>query len=609
MRTRQICVLWCLTFCVGLGLLMCREGLAATDYYVSLNGSDDNPGTKSSPFRTLTKARDVVRKVNANMTADIHVNLRGGTYRLEETVKFDQRDSGSNGHKVIYKAFGKETPIMSGGRRVTGWTLHDAKKNIYKAKVGALEFRQVYVNGRWAIRAREPNRTNEADMGPYFRLVSADDYLKAQHIKSGKNTRRTKIRKRDWDTVAGVSNIHQLEMVLQAHWYHYNLIYDSHTVEGDYVWYTPVYTPALPKHGLNKPRTFYEGRNGSSYFFANSYDLLDAEGEWYLDTGKDTLYYKPHRGENIHTARVDVPVLVTFLDIKGSKSEPVHDLEFHGVTFECSNWLSPSRNGLTATQFVQPTHGEYPPGMIKAARARRIAFRNGVVRNVGAHGIQFCQDVDDSDIEGNHIYNIAANAIEMGKYDYKYVGKSPRKRKIISRCENVAIWNNRITHAGRAYTNGGALMAHFVKGLIVEHNEISNMPYSGIQIGQQPGGYVDHGCHDNKIRYNHIHHCVQTRDDGGAVYTLGGQQHGTVISDNYIHDVVRSEWAQQWYVAGVYLDNYTQYVTIKNNVIENCTESAGQWNHAKDNNFIQKDIDTASVIRNAGIKVGYSPRP
>jgi len=232
--------------------------------------------------------------------------------------------------------------------------------------------------------------------------------------------------------------------------------------------------------------------------------LLDAEGEWYLDTSKDTLYYKPRRGENVQTARVDVPVLVTLLDIKGRKSEPVHDLEFHGVTFECSNWLSPSRKGLSATQFVQP-HGEYPPGMIKAARARRIAFRNGVVRNAGAQGIQFSEDVDDSDIEGNRIYNVAANAIEIDKHGYKYVGKNTVKPKIISRCENVAIWNNRITRAGRAYTNGGALMAHFVKGLIVERNEISNMPYSGMQIGQQPGGYADYGCHDNKIRYNHIH--------------------------------------------------------------------------------------------------------
>jgi hypothetical protein len=57
-------------------------------YYVSPTGSDTNPGTESSPFQTITKARDVVRTINKDMTGDIFIYLRGGTYNITSTVTF-----------------------------------------------------------------------------------------------------------------------------------------------------------------------------------------------------------------------------------------------------------------------------------------------------------------------------------------------------------------------------------------------------------------------------------------------------------------------------------------------------------------------------------------
>ena len=52
-------------------------------YYVSPTCSDSNPGTLSQPFLTISKARDVVRTVNDNMTGDIVVYLRGGTNAIK----------------------------------------------------------------------------------------------------------------------------------------------------------------------------------------------------------------------------------------------------------------------------------------------------------------------------------------------------------------------------------------------------------------------------------------------------------------------------------------------------------------------------------------------
>ncbi len=124
-------------------------------FYVSPSGSDTNPGTLGLPFQSVAKARDVVRTVNGNMTGDIVVCLRGGTYQFPSTLQLGPQDSGTNGYEVVYQAYPGETPILSGGTNVTGWTLYDSGKNIYRASVGTSCYsRQLYVNGVRATRAR-----------------------------------------------------------------------------------------------------------------------------------------------------------------------------------------------------------------------------------------------------------------------------------------------------------------------------------------------------------------------------------------------------------------------------------------------------------------------
>ncbi len=142
-------------------VLACTAFLAtapasAQEFHVSPSGSDKNPGTQAKPFLTIAHARDNVARINGQMTGDIVVYLGGGTYEISEPVVFDANDSGTNGHKVIYKSAAGQTPIVSGGKAITNWEVHDKENNIYKAVVGDLEFRQIYVNGVRGIRARYP---------------------------------------------------------------------------------------------------------------------------------------------------------------------------------------------------------------------------------------------------------------------------------------------------------------------------------------------------------------------------------------------------------------------------------------------------------------------
>ena len=103
-------------------------------YVDNVNGNDDNSGTSlSTAFQTIERARDAVRTINDDMHADIIVYIRGGEYTLQDTLRFSTDDSGTNGYNIIYQSYGNESAIISGGRKVTGWTRVDPIKNIYRA--------------------------------------------------------------------------------------------------------------------------------------------------------------------------------------------------------------------------------------------------------------------------------------------------------------------------------------------------------------------------------------------------------------------------------------------------------------------------------------------
>ncbi len=68
--------------------------LFAKNYYVSPNGSDQNPGTAIRPFKTIQKAANIVNP------GDI-VFIKRGIYRNKTTIK----RSGTSAKKIVFKAF------------------------------------------------------------------------------------------------------------------------------------------------------------------------------------------------------------------------------------------------------------------------------------------------------------------------------------------------------------------------------------------------------------------------------------------------------------------------------------------------------------------------
>jgi len=85
---------------------------------------------------------------------------RSGQHQLEEGILFTPEDSGTSQFPVTYTAHENEKPVITGGRRIIGWTRHEG--NVWKVELpevrqGKWKFRQLYVNGQQRRRARIPN--------------------------------------------------------------------------------------------------------------------------------------------------------------------------------------------------------------------------------------------------------------------------------------------------------------------------------------------------------------------------------------------------------------------------------------------------------------------
>ena len=121
-----------------------------------LLGSDDNSGAANSPFKSLHRAQEAVRK-RKESSGPIKVLVREGTYYLQRPLRFLSEDSGKRDEQVVYSGYPGERVTISGGRNLScNWIPY--KDGVMMTPVlSGLEFTQLFVNGKRQIRARYPN--------------------------------------------------------------------------------------------------------------------------------------------------------------------------------------------------------------------------------------------------------------------------------------------------------------------------------------------------------------------------------------------------------------------------------------------------------------------
>ena len=583
----------------------------AVDFHVSPSGNDSAEGTLTAPFKTLEQAQRAVRGVNKSMKEDINVYLHEGTYQLTSTLRLSNADGGTNDHYVRYMAAPGETPLVTGGIPVNGWELFDAEKNIWCAKDVVGRFRQLYVNGKKAIRARHPNVKPNGDH--YFnRLAKVDTTGRAFDVYT--------------DQIKKLENIKKSEIHVMVAWTDQTLRIDDVKYNGNTCKIIPqdpertrLFRRAYPMLGTafmsNPPKQ-------QCYYLENDMSLLDMEGEWYLDEDTNTLYYMPRDGEDMSTANVVAPNIETLIEVKGeSTKDKVQNISFSGIVFAHTNYLRPSNEGflnLQAGQFavnvVEDWRGLlksnefmlwHPSAGIEVTNASRVIFEDNIFTQMAATGLDFTSGTNDTRIEGNVFTEIGGSSISVGKFAPDslteiHKGYNPSDKDEI--CTRDTVKNNYVHNTTNEIQGGVPILGGYPRYIVIEHNEVSYANYSGISVGF--GWTTNETAMDgNKINYNEIHHIARLLCDGAAIYTLSNQGKNGQIMYNYSHDINGSDWADYW-TCPIYQDEGTSGFEIAYNVAVNAPKgtacnACGQ-NYAHDNDgFDQKVVD------NAGIEAKY----
>jgi len=328
----------------------------------------------------------------------------------------------------------------------------------------------------------------------------------------------------------------------------------------------------------------------------NAYALLNRPGEWYLDTSGRRLYYIPLPGQRMSRVDVEAPALQALIDVHGTLRHPVEHLRFQGLRFEYGTWLGPSGpNGYADDQsgFHLDGYGHRAnltghdpddtrtPGNVRLSYARDVAFVHDDFLHLGGAGLDFAAGSQHDAIIANRFSDISAAAIQLG--GVAILDAHPHSPAQVTR-DNV-ITNNLVSATGREYEDVAGINVGFTTRTLVAHNDISDVPWSGISIGWgwgllDPGGYLglpgavrgqwgDYTTpttsSGNRIVDNRIHGFLGALWDGGAIYTVG-QQGASARDGELIAGNVASGKRPRAGGNTFYTDGGSRYVTLERNV-------------------------------------------
>jgi len=548
------------------------------EIFVAVNGSDtDGDGSRESPFATIAKAKEKVRQIKQSlpeqkMTGDIIVYIGAGDYYLNETIVFDENDSGTNGYKVIYRsADGIGAANLIGGDRITGWTLATEEDvegfdldaslvgKVYKVQLNKekYNFNTLYVNDRRAVMARTKNRDNNPNFpmakGEYLRSVGGHNNDFNMIYKPGDL---------DAKAIAGMANAQARgeKEIAQV------FVWDG----GDWDWFTntvPIEKINVAANELKFPRdpsypekyrTKYNIGTGARYFLQGNLAFMDVEGEYHYNKSTGVLYYYPKAADgDIEDQVIVAPTMQEVIKFKGADKlndegkldlaavpdpeKQVHDIVIDGLGIkntEFADYYSYSWNwgdgfsndwigyfpkeaeGSSNPSYCETAERpEFRVGSVTLTDANNITILNCRVKNAGMYGIVFAGDNQYNRVE-NSVVEYTGNGGIMFDGGYPGIGK----------------YNNHNTIYNVLIHDVGELVGHAVGFTLmssgqnnVTHLEVYNTPKRAILL---IGGYrrdrngadkdydeiKDMYTVGNHFKYIYVHDAQQDAGEDSAVF-------------------------------------------------------------------------------------------
>ena len=506
---------------------------------------------------SLPSAQAKARTLAPDMQEDLTITLAPGIYRLQQTLLLQSEDSGNNGHVIRWQGSPDGKTILDGATRVRGWKLVDKQKNLWRAAVPpGSNAQQLYINGVRAVSARHKGCTSPAQCR-----------YNATGLTGGA------------EALGTLAHPDRVIAVFGVRWRDFHCRIQS--FQGDNIvmaepcWHNTIVDSV--KNGWSNASPKGKPFRGIDWF-ENAYEFLGEPGQFYIDPQANTLYYVPRPGEHLDTADIELPVTEHLLTIQASPKLRAHDIEFRNLTFAHSSWPYSETDGyvplqagymVTGPRQTLPDNGEGMvriPAAVEVFGGANINFVSDKFEALGAAGIALDRGTRDSTIASSSFRDLAGGAIFVGDTVAAPVDAADR-------AAGNRVTRNTISHIALDYRDNVGIMGGFNDGLTIDHNSISDVPYTGISVGWG-WNYEGEGDVQRNIRIhaNRISDFMLTLHDGGAIYTQA-QSPGSSVTENSInydgHDNGN----------GIYLDERSRKYEVCGNVVWNepAKMKEGQW--------------------------------
>jgi hypothetical protein len=584
---------------------------SAGEIWVAPDGTDSNPGTReqplASPSAALRQAREWRRLKNPAADDGITIRFRGGEYVLGEALFIRPEDSGTAERPTVLAAAPGEQPVFSGGVRLTGWQRltkatgvaarlpESARAYVWVAELPlfhgrTLEFRQLWIDGAKAVRARWPNGDGMERLASWDRKARVAGIPVASPLPP---------------------DLRGVELVLLQAWEIAVLRVRSHergATEAKITFHEPESRVQFEHPWPPPPMPGKDGKN-APFFLANAPEFLDAPGEWFADAREGRLYYWPREGEDLTRARVVAPAVEQLVRVAGTYDRPVRHVRLEGITFAHTSWLRPSLQGHVPHQAGFPMLDAYslkpkgtpewrsldnqawilrPPAAVSFRAAQRVEVRDCRFEGIAANALDAHLGVQDAVFEGNVFRDVGINGIVVGTFGEEgfeiHLPYDPTDER--EHTARLRIANNVLRDIGNEDWGGIPIIAGFVRDTAIEHNDIYESSYSGISLGW---GWTRTAnvMRNNRVQANRLERIALRTADNAGIYTQSNQP-GTVVSENAVFPMVMSPWvhdADHWFY--LYTDEGSSFITVRDN-----------WVPAE--KFLENAIGPGNVWKNNG---------
>ena len=519
--------------------------------YVSVQGKDDNPGTKDEPFASIQRARDEVRSIKAGKgmpKGGIVVYLRGGKYLVSDTLAFGPDDSGTPDGPVVYRSYPGERARIIGGRQLT------TVKPLTDPEV----LRRLPEEARGKVWVADLKRAGITDYGQLLNRGTSLRCFQPSAMEAFFNTKPLRLSrwpKQGWEKVAelvspegdgrkGNTNIAKGRFVYSGdrpdRWtedhdiwtagYYYREWDKLHTSIESIDTENKVI--ALAKDTRWRPSQLpYHVPiiRDAPYHCYNILSELSVPGEFYIDRSAGKLYFYPP--EAIEGSEL----IVSTLDGCLVKLDNVSNMVLFGLTLE-----------VTRRDAIQICGGRN--NLIAGSTVRNAGVLGVLIDGGWRHGVVGC-DIHDTGEGGVRLKGGDTEKLVPGGH---------------------VVENNHICRFNR-FSHGAGRFGISMAG--TGNRAAHNLLYDASYIALSFTG------NDHVIEYNEIYDVMHEGKDGGAIYNHNGQAYlrgrGNVVRYNFIHHITgHSSPTKPSLIAGITIDGFNGGVTMEGNVFYRNTQRA-----------------------------------